>query len=173
MPNTMTEHVSVSHCRRIDVQHFRENRRNCAKTRGIGDGPVARSVLVIDDDETDVMFLREAFEAQNGEVVAVYHATSGDEGLALMRSTRPDLVLLDLKMPGTSGQEVLSAIRVDGALKRSKVIVFSSSKSRVDIREAYESAANAYISKPSTMSGYLDVARSLCQLWLDKVLSAT
>ena len=67
---------------------------------------------------------------------------------------------------------MLNAIRVDGALRRSKVIVFSSSQSRVDVREAYESAANAYITKPSSMSGYLDVAQSLTDLWLGRVLSA-
>ena len=132
---------------------------------------MARSRLVIDDDETDVMVLREAFRSK-GQAVDIRHAQSGDEGLAAMREAAPDLVLLDLKMPGTSGFEVLNAIRVDGALRRSKVIVFSSSQSRVDVREAYESAANAYITKPSSMSGYLDVAQSLTDLWLGRVLSA-
>lgn len=132
---------------------------------------MSRSVLVIDDDETDVMFLREAFRQLNDDI-EVRHAVSGDEGLARMREAVPDLVLLDLKMPGSNGLEVLSAIRIDSSLRRSKVIVFSSSENRVDVREAYENAANAYIAKPSTMSGYQHVAESLSALWLGKVLNA-
>jgi CheY-like chemotaxis protein len=128
-------------------------------------------ILVIDDDETDVVFLTEALK-RCGDDIDVVHAASGDEGLAAMRATPPDLVVLDLKMPGTSGIDVLSAIRLDESLRRAKVIVFSSSASRIDVREAYEGAANAYITKPSTMSGYLEVAGSLTNLWLDRVLPA-
>ncbi|WP_237154940.1 response regulator [Oryzibacter oryziterrae] len=132
---------------------------------------MGRRILVIDDDETDVMFLVKAFEAV-GTDIEIHHAWSGAEGLEYLRSGGTDLVLLDLKMPGTSGMEVLASIKVDDQLKRTPVIILSSSQSRFDVRNSYENAANAYVMKPTSMGGYLQMVDSLSHFWLDKVARA-
>lgn len=130
-----------------------------------------RCILVIDDDETDVAFLAQAFRSKNAGI-AIHHAASGEDGLAFLRERAPDLVLLDLKLPGSSGLEVLAAIRLDERTRRTRVVVLSSSQDRADIRSAYQGAANAFVSKPSTVGGYRRMADSLARFWLDSAMRA-
>jgi len=130
---------------------------------------MSRNVLVIDDDETDVLILTHAFRSVD-DTITVHHAVSGDDGLTYLQQNRPDLVLLDLKMPGVSGLEVLSSLKDEGETRNIPVIIFSSSHAKSDVESCYEAAANAYVVKPTTMGGYLKMASSLSHFWLDKVL---
>jgi two-component system, chemotaxis family, response regulator Rcp1 len=74
---------------------------------------------------------------------------------------RPDLILLDLNLPKKSGHEVLRELKHDTTLHRIPVIVFSSSRAEPDIRAAYDSYANCYISKPGDFDGYSDIIRTI------------
>jgi len=132
-----------------------------------------KKILLIEDNAGDAVLLREAFNCvgidQHIEV-----ATDGERALdavsnyeELDTSDRPDLVLLDLNLPGLNGKEVLSSIRNNLALQTLPVVVLSSSSAATDIADAYELRANAYVVKPTEMSGYLDMVRSLHDFWLN------
>ncbi len=77
------------------------------------------------------------------------------------RSGRPDLVLLDLHLPGVDGVEVLRAIKGDSTLRSMPVIIMSQSREKTDIDAAYELGANGYIAKPGSFEGLCSLVRFL------------
>jgi CheY-like chemotaxis protein len=78
----------------------------------------------------------------------------------------PDLVLLDLKMPGIDGFEVLRQIKSTTGLKRLPVIILTSSKEEGDRAMSYDNGANSYLVKPVSFEGFLDVVRTIGDYWL-------
>ncbi len=83
------------------------------------------------------------------------------------RASRPDLVLLDLKLSRTEDCEMLEELKRDPLLKRIPVVVLASSVSYEEIFEAYDLHANAYLCKPATRKDYLRVLRATLHFWLD------
>ena len=81
----------------------------------------------------------------------------------------PDLILLDLNLPGMSGLQVLERIRANDALMHIPVIVMTSSTAPEDVLAAYRGHANSFISKPVRPQEFLDAVRSLESYWLTVV----
>lgn len=79
---------------------------------------------------------------------------------------RPDLILLDLNLPKLSGHEVLSRLKENPATARIPVIILTSSRAEGDVRRAYDSHANAYLKKPSTLDGLLTAAQDINNFWV-------
>ncbi len=132
-------------------------------------------ILLVEDSPADTELaeevLRQAKVANNVHVVE-----DGDDALAFVRQTgefegrpRPDLVLLDLNLPGRDGREVLEEMKADPALRSIPVIVLTTSTDRGDIEHAYDSYVNAYITKPIDLDAFVAVARSIEDFWLSIV----
>ncbi len=101
-------------------------------------------ILVVEDDR----FLRKAAEAalrRQGFTVLV--AADGEEGLRVARSELPDLVLLDLIMPGLQGFEVLKLLKADAATSAIPVIILSNLGQDSDVKEAMDAGAVDYLVK--------------------------
>ena len=82
---------------------------------------------------------------------------------------RPDLMLLDLKLPDIHGLEVLAAVKSDSGLRRIPVVVFSSSQDRKEVLEAYNLNANSFITKPVNLPDFIRVVRGVEEFWLTVV----
>lgn len=124
-------------------------------------------VLVVDDNLAELRLITEAFKA-NHPPAEVLTATNGIGALReLQRAdcSRPDLVLLDINMPGLSGHEVLEHIKSDSKLRTIIVLMFSSSAAEADITRAYSSHANGYLSKPADLDEYFALARHVTEFW--------
>ncbi|MFU8869668.1 response regulator [Natronococcus sp.] len=87
----------------------------------------------------------------------------GDEG------SIPDLVLLDLNLPDTSGETVLERIRSSTTLRRLPVIVLSSSNADEDVESCYRAAANASLTKPIAPDDLVSMIESLETFWFEHV----
>jgi CheY-like chemotaxis protein len=118
------------------------------------------AVLIVDDDPGDVLLIREALEAA-GRAHAIYVAVDGQEAVTFLRRTgrharapRPDVVLLDLNMPGKNGREVLAEIKPDPQLASIPILVFTTSQDPDDILTAYSLYANAYVCKPINLDDF-------------------
>lgn len=124
-------------------------------------------ILVVDDSVADVRLLREAAreEAIPADLLAV---GDGEQALAHLRGggERPDLVLLDLNLPGRDGRDVLQAIKTDPALKSIPVIVLSTSSSPADVADCYALHANSYLVKPMGLDDFGALVRALDVFWL-------
>lgn len=97
----------------------------------------------------------------------------GTQALAFLRrqgkhsdAVRPDLVLLDLNLPGMDGREVLEQIKTDSSLRSIPVVVLTTSEAEQDILQSYDLHANCYIRKPVDLDQFITVVRSIEDFWL-------
>ena len=100
-------------------------------------------LLIIDDEEGIANEVKDYFEEEN---FSVFTADNGKDGTALIESEKPDLVLLDLKLPDVSGLEILGMLR--GAFPECKVIVNTGYVDQSLMDQAGELGYEAFLSKP-------------------------
>lgn len=129
-------------------------------------------VLLVEDDDADADLAREAL-AGSPLATELHVVADGASALAFLRRTGahaaapvPDLVLLDLNMPGMDGRSVLTEVKRDPALRDIPVVVLSSSASPRDVACAYALSANSYVTKPVGLAAYLATIRAIERFWL-------
>ena len=113
-------------------------------------------VLVVEDDETNFEFIKAVLSGRNFRLV---HAWNGTEGISLFAETKPDLVILDLKLPEMNGYEVLKAIRRSNP--HIPVIAQTAMVMNQDRKKAMDSGFTSFISKPFKRDELLSVLDSL------------
>ena len=84
-------------------------------------------------------------------------AEDGETGLELAREIRPELVLLDLRLPGLSGEEVLEQLRADPATSGLRVVVISAEARPYETHRVLAAGADAYMTKPVDVAELLDL----------------
>jgi CheY-like chemotaxis protein len=102
-------------------------------------------ILVCDNEEALRDLVRASLSPDGYEIE---EARDGDEALALARRLRPDLIVLDVMMPGRSGLDVLTQLRGDSDLDDVKVVVLTARAQAADRSSAEGAGANAFLSKP-------------------------
>ncbi len=101
-------------------------------------------VLVVDDDPVILRLLRVNFEMEGYEVAT---AADGEEGLAVARRARPDVVVSDVMMPRLDGLAFAAALRADAGLARVPIVLLSAKAQHADI-DAGLDVADDYVTKP-------------------------
>lgn len=128
------------------------------------------TLLLVEDNAGDAELLRLALEETVALDLVVRNSGSGAQRLlqaALAgERERPDLVVLDLNLPGLSGLELLEWVKAEPGLRSLPVIVLSSSSAARDVHASYERHANAYLCKARSFEGYLELAAALAGFWL-------
>jgi CheY-like chemotaxis protein len=132
-------------------------------------------ILLVEDNRMDAELTLDAFHeakllntihvASNGEMALDYLFGRGKYA---DRNTfpMPNLVLLDLKLPGIDGFEVLRQVKTMPILKRLPVVILTSSKEEGDRALSYDHGANSYLVKPVSFEGFLGVVRQIEGYWL-------
>jgi two-component system, chemotaxis family, response regulator Rcp1 len=130
-------------------------------------------LLIIEDNPGDVRLLEEAFQELRANV-HIRVAKDGAEALDIVvhpphtrTDWRPDLILLDLNLPKVSGHDVLTRIKSHPQTALIPIIVLTSSRAESDVRRAYESHANAYLRKPTTLDGLMAAAQDVKSFWME------
>ncbi|VEP11595.1 Response regulator containing a CheY-like receiver domain and an HTH DNA-binding domain [Hyella patelloides LEGE 07179] len=131
------------------------------------------NILLVEDDEVDVMNVKRAFKKYKiGN--PLYTAGNGLEALAMLQGQNGQLpqvpenrrlILLDLNMPKMNGLEFLNQLREDENLKRTPVIVLTTSDEDKDRIEAYNLNVAGYILKPVTFVNFAEVMIALNKYW--------
>ncbi len=132
-------------------------------------------ILLIEDDETHAMLITRAFE----DVLIsheIHWLCCGDEALDYLfrkgkyakpeDSPRPDLILLDLRLPVVDGLEVLRAIKGSLDLRALPVVILTTSRNDADIAKAYSNYANSYLVKPMGSDMFREMMTILGNYWL-------
>ncbi len=104
-----------------------------------------KKILIVDDSPTDRQFFMETLSKQGYQVVT---AENGDEAITKAKSERPDLILMDVVMPGTNGFQATRAITRDEATKHIPVIVVTSKNQETDRVWGMRQGAKDYLMKP-------------------------
>ncbi|MFK7857501.1 MAG: response regulator [Granulosicoccus sp.] len=132
-------------------------------------------ILLVEDNELDVRMIQNSAKKTKlrNSIHVVYDAGAALE--QLQNSTRedlPDLILLDLSLPGISGLEFLSLIKDDKALRFIPVVVLTSSAAEQDVKRAYENQAAAFITKPIEVEGFKEIVLTIDEFFFDIVTLA-
>lgn len=128
--------------------------------------PETRPVLLVDDNPDDRFLFEQAWR-EAGIPHELISAADGEAALErLRRPPAPGLMLLDIKMPGLSGFEVLRRVREDERLHALPVIMLTASTSPADVERAYALCASAFVVKPSTVGELVACLRALGDFWL-------
>lgn len=132
------------------------------------------NILLVEDNEMDIELTLDAFKEAK-LLNQIYVASTGEEALNYLfgegkysdreKYPVPDMVLLDLKLPGIDGFEVLEKIKSTPVLKRMPVIILTSSKEEADRSLSYDIGTNSYLIKPISFDGFLDVVKQISNYW--------
>ncbi len=134
-------------------------------------------LLVVEDNPDDFFILRRALK-NAGVTEEIDHVSDGETAIQFLQPIAsgeanplaspelPTVVLLDLKLPRTSGLEVLKWIRSQEKLAGLSVIMFSTSQQKSDVTAAYHLGANAYLVKPPTVSELVEMLQAMDRFWL-------
>ena len=127
-------------------------------------------ILLVDNNRGHVLLVKECLNS--GYRVSVTVVNDGEEALELLASElyRPQLVLLELKIPRLQGDEVLRRIR--RRCPQLPVVVLSASKSQEDVSLAYASGANMYAEKPVELDEFRKTIHGIARLWVAPMLIA-
>ncbi len=101
-------------------------------------------ILAVDDDPTNIEILKELLD----EDYNLKTAATGEQGLEVARDFQPDIILLDVMMPGIDGYETCRRLREDTALQHTKIVMVSSRAMESEQLKGYEVGADGYITKP-------------------------
>lgn len=124
-------------------------------------------VLLVDDNDDHRFLARRALSSLPPSAgVDLALARDGEEALARCAAPpRPDLVLLDIKMPRRDGFEVLAALRADPATRDLPVVMFTSSENGGDVARARALGADEYVTKPLDPRAFGEAVRGILQRW--------
>ena len=106
---------------------------------------VRRKIVVVDDDVLIRETVRLALDHAGYYVIAVGEA---ERALSVVRAEKPDLIIMDLYMPGFDGRELIRSIKSDPEIARTPVILFSGSDEAIDVVSGLQSGAIEYLGKP-------------------------
>ena len=136
----------------------------------------SKTILLVEDDKNDAFFLQYAFEAagipnplvliDDGQKAMDYLAGTGSYADRL-KFPLPCLVLLDLKLPGKDGLEVLRWAQSQPGLRNLMVVILTSSSDVSDVDKAYRLGARSYLVKPLTVEKRLAMAQAIKTYWLE------
>ena len=139
-------------------------------------GMTERAVILLAEDEEDyVLLIRRAFnEARIPN--PLYVVSTGPEAMAYLEGAGkyrnrdeyplPDLLLLDLKLPGYSGLEILAWARSQPGLAGLRILVLTSSDRIKDVNDAYRLGANSFLTKPYDFQNLVEFGRLIQDFWL-------
>jgi two-component system cell cycle response regulator DivK len=104
-----------------------------------------KSILVIEDQDDNRRILRDLLTSVGYEVI---EAVTGEDGVTAAETYRPDLILMDIQLPGLDGYEATRQIKANRALRQIPIIVVTSYALSGDDVKAFDAGCDAYVSKP-------------------------
>jgi CheY-like chemotaxis protein len=136
------------------------------------------TILMADDDADDCLLVQDALR-ESGQAHLLRIVRDGQQLLDYLRqrgeyldnedTPRPNLILLDLKMPRLDGREALSELKADPRLRSIPIVVLTTSTARDDISFCYRMGVNSYLTKPATYRGLVDLLGTVCKYWFELV----
>lgn len=131
-------------------------------------------ILIVEDSLVDYEIVTRSLK-KLGVHHPVHLCEDGDRALSFLTEELaevsekgyPEIIFLDLNLPGTNGREVLRQLKAHDVVKKIPVVILTTSDNEDDVEVCYEAGANAYMTKPTVPERYLESLRSAKDFWLD------
>jgi two-component system, cell cycle response regulator DivK len=117
---------------------------------------MAKTVLIVEDNELNMKLFHDLLEAHG---YATVQTRNGIDALSLARQHKPDLILMDIQLPEVSGLEVTKWLKEDDSLKAIPVVAVTAFAMKGDEEVIRQGGCEAYISKPISVTSFLDTVR--------------
>jgi len=117
---------------------------------------MGKTVLIVEDNELNMKLFRDLLEAHGYKTAGT---SNGFEALDLVRSLRPDLILMDIQLPQVSGLEVTKWIKDDPELRAIPVVAVTAFAMKGDEERIREGGCEAYLSKPISVGKFIETVR--------------
>jgi len=124
--------------------------------RGSAEGSPVSTILIVEDNDKNMKLARDVLQVRG---YATLEAVTGEEGVRLAREHRPDLVLMDIQLPGISGIEALRQLRADAGTSGIPVLAVTASVMEQDRRQITQAGFDGYVGKPISLKGFLEAVR--------------
>ncbi|MGH8473961.1 MAG: response regulator [Gammaproteobacteria bacterium] len=117
-------------------------------------------VLIVEDNDKNMKLARDVLQAKG---YATIEAVNGEDGVRLARERNPDLVLMDIRLPGISGVEALTALRADPKTSSIPVMALTASVTATDRARITQAGFDAFLAKPMVLRELIDTVRLLLE----------
>jgi two-component system cell cycle response regulator DivK len=117
-------------------------------------------ILIIEDNEKNMKLVRDVLQVKGYQTL---EAGSAEDGIVLARARRPDLVLMDIQLPGMNGIEALGVLRGDPTTSAIPVIAVTASVMQQDRNLITQAGFDAYIGKPINLKEFLEAVRAMIE----------
>jgi CheY-like chemotaxis protein len=129
-------------------------------------------ILLVEDDLADQKLIKTSLRSEK-LANDLYSVQTGEEGMDFLYhrgnysngTPQPDLILLDLNMPGMGGKEFLRQVKQDEKLKQIPVVILTTSDAERDIIDSYKLQASGYVHKPVTLEEFKEGMKKLKEYW--------
>jgi two-component system cell cycle response regulator DivK len=111
------------------------------------------TILIVEDNEKNMKLARDVLQAKGH---AVLEAVTGEDGVRVATEKKPDLVLMDIQLPGINGIEALRQVRADPACAHIPIIAFTASVMQADRSEISAAGFDGFIGKPINLKEFLE-----------------
>ena len=118
------------------------------------------TVLIVEDNDKNMKLARDVLQAKG---YATLEAVTGEEGVRLAREKLPDLVLMDIQLPGINGIEAFRQIRADAKTARIPVVALTASVTPTDRSEISAAGFDAFIGKPINLKEFVATVKRLVE----------
>jgi two-component system cell cycle response regulator DivK len=115
-----------------------------------------RTILIVEDNDKNLKLARDVLQAKG---YATVEATTGEDGVRLAQEHLPDLVLMDIHLPGINGIEALRRLRADATTAAIPVIAVTASVMQQDRKLITDAGFDGYVGKPIALREFLDAVR--------------
>lgn len=129
-------------------------------------------ILLVEDNEGDIVLTLDAFE-ESKIITDISVVRNGKDALDFLfkrgefkDAKKPDLILLDINLPIFNGHDVLKTIKENDKLKKTPVIILTTSSNQKDINRAYENHSNSFVTKPIDIDDFLKAIVKIEEFWL-------
>ncbi|MGQ0593578.1 MAG: response regulator [Gammaproteobacteria bacterium] len=117
-------------------------------------------VLIVEDNDKNRKLARDVLQAKG---YATIEAVNGEDGVRLARQRNPDLVLMDIRLPGISGIEALAELRADPETSSIPVVALTASVTSTDRTRITQAGFDAFLAKPMVLREFIDTVRHLLE----------
>jgi two-component system cell cycle response regulator DivK len=117
-------------------------------------------ILIIEDNPRNMKLVRDVLQVKGHTTI---EATTAEKGIELAKQKRPDLVLMDIQLPGMNGIDALGVLRADPATADIPVIAVTASVMQQDRKQITEAGFDGYIGKPINLKEFIDTVRAMLE----------